>query len=118
MKAKVGVELWIDFAHSLRGHRKCEPKHGHTARVVIEVEGELKGGDALEGHMVMDFDDLKRISKEAVAELDHRDLDEVFEFPTIENVAKRIFEKLCEMGVGVCRVTVYEGEGKWCTIER
>jgi 6-pyruvoyltetrahydropterin/6-carboxytetrahydropterin synthase len=115
MKLRIGMEFQIDYAHSLRGHKKCEPKHGHTSKVLIEIEGEVKGGRLYEENVVMDFDEMRSICKRVLDELDHRDLNEIFEFPTAENVSKWIYEKLKEK-LPVCKVTVFEGEGKWCTV--
>ena len=39
MKTRLGVEFEIDFAHTLRGHPKCGKPHGHTSRIIVEVEG-------------------------------------------------------------------------------
>lgn len=119
MKFKVGMEFWIDYAHSIEGHEKCEAKHGHTARVVIEVEGNVKGGQLYRDNVVMDFDELRRICRKVLDELDHRDLNQIFDFPTTENIARYIFEKLKKrLPAELARVTVYEGEGKWATVER
>jgi len=117
MKAKIGVELTIDFAHSLKMHDRCEPKHGHTAKVIVEIEGEVRGGKTFEDNVVMDFDKLRAICERILKELDHRDLDDVFSFPTAENIAKWIFDKLKDR-VPLRSITVFEGEGKWCTVLR
>ena len=53
MKTKLGVEFEIDFAHTLRGHPKCGKPHGHTSRVIIEVEGAVKKGEKLEDNMII-----------------------------------------------------------------
>ena len=46
MKTKLGMDFEIDFAHTLRGHPKCGKPHGHTSRIIVEVEGDLKQGDS------------------------------------------------------------------------
>mgnify|MGYP001348518583 CR=1 FL=1 len=44
MKTRLGVSFEIDFAHTLRGHPKCGKPHGHTSRIIVEVQGDVKGG--------------------------------------------------------------------------
>lgn len=116
-KAFIGIELSIDYAHSLKRRDKCESKHGHTAKVIVEIEGKVVKGDTFEGNVVMDFEDLKAVCRSVLDELDHRDLNELFEFPTTENIAKWIFDRL-KSKLPLRAVTVYEGEGKWATVRR
>ncbi|MCP8310139.1 MAG: 6-carboxytetrahydropterin synthase [Candidatus Methylarchaceae archaeon HK01M] len=114
---KLGMEFWIDYAHSLKDHSKCEPMHGHTAKILIEIEGELKSGKTYQENMIMDFEDMKVICKEILEKLDHRNLNELFEFSTSENITKWIFDELSKR-LPVCKVSFYEGKGKWCKIEK
>jgi len=116
-RMRLGMEFWIDYAHSLKGHSKCEPIHGHTAKILVEIEGELKGGITYQENMIMDFDDMKVICKEILEKLNHKNLNELFEFPTSENITIWIFEELSKR-LPVCKVKFYEGKGKWCTIEK
>ena len=39
MKTRLGCSFEIDFAHTLRGHPKCGKPHGHTSRIIVEVQG-------------------------------------------------------------------------------
>lgn len=56
----------FDAAHQLPTHEgKCRNLHGHTYRVVIEVDGELSTSGPSTG-MVIDFGDLKDIWKEQI----------------------------------------------------
>lgn len=114
---KIGYQFWLDYGHSLKGHPKCGRKHGHTAKILIEIEGTIKGGPTYRDHMLMDFDDMKKTCKSVLDQLDHNDLDAKFEFPSSENIAQWIFHELAKQ-LPVSRVTFYEGNGKWCTIER
>ena len=45
----LGVSETFDSAHFLPNHPKCGRIHGHTYKVEIEVEGELKKIKALIG---------------------------------------------------------------------
>lgn len=116
-KTRVGVEFWVDYAHSLMGHAKCSVRHGHTGQVIVEVEGEVKGGKSFEENVVMDFGELKRICEETLRQIDHKDLDEVFEYPTTENITHWLFNQLSKK-LPVVRITFFEGKGKWCTVEK
>ena len=44
MKTRLGCSFEIDFAHTLRGHPKCGKPHGHTSRIIVEVQGDVKKG--------------------------------------------------------------------------
>ena len=116
----------IDFCY---GHRLlnydgvCKHPHGHNA--VAEVEVRTESLD--DRHMVCDFSDIKRKIKGWIdRELDHkmilhrddpliaplRELGEpVFvsdENPTVEHIARLIFDQTRDHGFPVVRVTVWE----------
>jgi len=56
-------ERAFDAAHFLPGHKgKCRHLHGHTWRVIIQIDAQPRGD------MIVDFNDLKAI----VDEFDHR----------------------------------------------
>jgi 6-pyruvoyltetrahydropterin/6-carboxytetrahydropterin synthase len=66
----------------------CEEQHGHNWIVTVYCKSETltKNG------MVVDFGEIKRIVH---SKLDHRDLNEVFEFnPTAENMAKWVVDSV------------------------
>ncbi len=65
-----GKELGFRFSacHVIPGHPKCGRLHGHTYHVTIEIEGERRDPDGF----VVDFDEVKRIVREILEELDHR----------------------------------------------
>ncbi len=116
MKTKLGLEFYIDYSHMLHGHPTCGQRHGHTARILVEVSGDVKGGQGYQENMVMDFQELKERCRTVLKILDHKDLNETFSFPTSENIASWIFAELKKQ-VAVSNVTFFEGNGKWCTVE-
>ena len=67
--------------------------------------------------MVIEFDQMKKTCWETISELDHRDLNELFDFPTSENIAAWIFEKLKEK-VPVSSIKFFEGTNKYCEITK
>ncbi|HJZ78181.1 MAG TPA: 6-carboxytetrahydropterin synthase [Vicinamibacterales bacterium] len=116
----------IDFCY---GHRLldydgiCKHPHGHNAVAEIEV----RTGTLDSRNMVCDFSDIKRLVKGWVDhELDHKMLlrhddplvaalkelgEPVFLLdsnPTVERIARLIFDKAAEQGLPVVRVTVWE----------
>jgi 6-pyruvoyltetrahydropterin/6-carboxytetrahydropterin synthase len=114
---KLGMEFSIDYSHRLEGHPTCGRDHGHTAKVIVEVRGRLGEGQGYRAHMLLDYSELKEKVRQVLARLDHRNLNELFEYPTSENICRWIFEELSK-SLDVVRVTFYEGYGKWCTVEK
>jgi 6-pyruvoyltetrahydropterin/6-carboxytetrahydropterin synthase len=123
----------IDFCY---GHRLldynglCKHPHGHNA--VAEIEVRTEALDAR--NMVMDFGDIKRLVKDWIdRELDHRMIlrhddplvkplqalgEPVYVLdtnPTVERIARLVFDISREQGVPVVRVTVWETPTSWAT---
>jgi len=109
------VETHFSSAHQLRGYKgACERLHGHNWKVQVYVLAErLNDID-----IAMDFHDLKRITEEVLAPLDHGFLNDIFPFteknPSSENIAKWIYDslkkKLDDGDVNLSAVTVWESE--------
>lgn len=116
----------IEFCY---GHRLldydgiCKHPHGHNA--VAEIEVRTGGLDNRE--MVVDFSDIKRVVKGWIdRELDHKMIlrhddplvkplqalnEPIFLLdsnPTVERIARLIFDKTRELGIPVVRVQVWE----------
>ena len=116
MKTKLGMEFYIDYSHMLLGHPTCGQRHGHTARILVEITGDVKAGDAYQENMIMDFQEMKDRCKSVLTMLDHKDLNDRFSFPTSENIASWVFAELKKQ-LPVSNLTFFEGNGKWCTVE-
>lgn len=74
--SKIRISKQFDFeaAHALEGyHGKCKDIHGHSYHLRITVLGKVSlDAPDVEGSMVMDFSDLKKIVKsEVVDQFDH-----------------------------------------------
>jgi 6-pyruvoyltetrahydropterin/6-carboxytetrahydropterin synthase len=67
--------------------------------------------------MVIEFDQMKKTCWETISELDHRDLNELFDFPTSENISAWIFEKLKDK-IPVSSIKFFEGTNKYCEITK
>lgn len=96
----------------------CKRNHGHNWIITVEVCSPYVD----ESGMVIDF---KRIKTLIHDKLDHRNLNEVFDFnPTAENIAWWVKEQVTgelsrENNVSCCsKVTVQESEGNIATWER
>jgi 6-pyruvoyltetrahydropterin/6-carboxytetrahydropterin synthase len=108
---KLGVIEYIDAAHYLPGHETCGRMHGHTYRVELVVEGEKRGAG-----MVVDFYDLKSALRKALSEYDHRCLNDVLEYPSVENICESVYLKLQGEITLPFKLRMWEGKGKWCEI--
>ena len=123
----------IEFCY---GHRLldydgvCKHPHGHNASVEIDVRT-----DSLDTrNMVVDFSDIKRLVKAWIdRELDHRMIlrhddplvkslqalgEPVYLLdsnPTVERIARLVFDVSREQGLPVARVTVWETPSSWAT---
>ena len=125
MKLEVYREVQFSSAHRLRNyHGKCENLHGHNWRVRLFVtRPELD-----ETGFVMDFKVLDAVLKEIMELLDHKDLNSLKEFetvnPTAENIALLVFrlaeEKISAIDsiVKVSKVCVWESDKSCAIVER
>ena len=110
-KMKLGIIEYIDSAHYLPDHETCGIMHGHTYKVEIIIEGEKK-----ESGMVIDFYDLKVTIKDVLKEYDHKMLNDILPFPSVENLCEDIHAKLSARLEFPLSVRMWEGHGKWCEI--
>jgi 6-pyruvoyltetrahydropterin/6-carboxytetrahydropterin synthase len=89
------IESSFSSAHNLREYDgACERLHGHNWRVELHIEADKLDDRGL----VLDFKEMKRETNKVVEGLDHRYLNEIKPFdtlnPSAENLAKYIFDKL------------------------
>ena len=111
------LKIVTDFsaAHRLENfYGKCESLHGHNWKVEVFLRGDRLDDAGL----VRDFGVVKAKTREVLAELDHKFLNELPAFrqqnPSSENLARYLFERLGtalnDGGVKVCRVSVWESD--------
>lgn len=104
---RLGITDHVDCAHYLPGHVKCGQLHGHTYTVEVVIEGENKGG------MLVDFADLKAQARAVFAQYDHRNWNDVLDYPSVENICALLHAKLKERIAFPFTIKVFEGHGKW-----
>ncbi len=109
------VESRFAAAHQLRGYKgKCENLHGHNWRVTVAVTAERLNDQGL----AIDFSDVKKALRDALDQLEHTFLNDIFPFtqinPSSENVAKWIYDhvgkKINNGNLEVSSITVWESE--------
>ncbi len=116
------IEDSFSSAHQLRGYKgKCENIHGHNWKVVLSI----KGTELDDIGLLIDFHDLKRILNTVLNHLDHKNINEIQPFdsinPSSENIAKyistQINDQLASTGkpISVESVTVWESDQSRCT---
>jgi 6-pyruvoyltetrahydropterin/6-carboxytetrahydropterin synthase len=106
---EVTVEAGFSSGHYLRNyHGKCENPHGHNYRVLVT----LAGTELDEAGLLLDFKLLKTLLRPIVEYLDHRMINELEPFttlnPSAENLARYFYDEtarhLLEMTAGRVRV--------------
>ena len=107
-------------AHNLLNFKgKCEALHGHNWKIEVTV----RGAEVDEAGMLMDFAELKRMTAQALAELDHAYLNELPAFkgqsPSSERIARRVYDRVSQdlspRGLQVVRVSAWESESSRAT---
>lgn len=101
----VTKEFTFDSAHYLPNYKgKCEKLHGHTYKLHVTVEGDIK-----ENGLVYDYVELKEIVKEKILEkCDHVLLNDFIQNPSAELIAKWIWDELSGALHNNKGVTLYE----------
>jgi len=114
---EVYVKTHFSAAHSLRGYAgDCARVHGHNWMVEVFV----RSAELVELGIGIDFRDVRTAVEEVLAELDHRDLNDLPLFteqnPTSENIARFIYKELSRRlntgKIQVSRVKVSETPGE------
>ena len=109
------IEAQFSAAHQLRGYKgQCENLHGHNWRVQVTVSSDKLNDIGI----AIDFHDLKKLTGEALQNLDHSFLNDVFPFteinPSSENIAKWLYDsikkRISDNDVSISSVTVWESD--------
>ena len=117
---EVTIKKSFSAAHLLKEiGGKCEELHGHNFLVEVSVVSESLNSEGL----LIDFRVVKRWTDEVLEQLDHKYLNEIEYFksvnPSSEQLARflydRISEKALQAKVTLSRVTVWESENSCVT---
>jgi 6-pyruvoyltetrahydropterin/6-carboxytetrahydropterin synthase len=114
---EVSVDETFAAAHNLRNyHGKCEDLHGHNYKVRVVLAGKELDATGL----LYDFVHLKKVIQGVIQSLDHKYLNELAPFdtlnPSAENLARHIYDQSSKHlqqtanGVGIASITVWETE--------
>ena len=118
---RLNVLSEFSAAHALRAYQgKCENLHGHNYKVEMCVEGARL---VEQTEFVMDFSLLKKMLKEELDWLDHKNINDLEPFtrinPTSENIAcflyQRMKARLDACPVALRSITVWETDKQSAT---
>lgn len=112
---EISVEETFAAAHNLRGYKgKCEDLHGHNYKVRVTLAGKELDATGL----LYDFVHVKQAIQSVIRVLDHKYLNELPPFDTVnpsaENIARYIYDETAKQmqqstnGAGVASITVWE----------
>ena len=102
-------------AHQIRGiEGGCERLHGHNWKVEVFVSGDKLD----ENGLLIDFRDIKDKTEALMDELDHRFLNELEPFTTLnpssENISRHVYEALSRQlntdTIRISKITVWESD--------
>jgi len=117
---EISADYSFAAGHALRGYKgKCENVHGHNYRIQVIVAGEKLDSTGL----LMDFVDLRGAIKGVAERLDHRFLNDLAPFDTLNPSAENLAQYFCEQlqgpivanGLRVSQVTVWETDATSAT---
>jgi 6-pyruvoyltetrahydropterin/6-carboxytetrahydropterin synthase len=113
---EVTVQDTFAAGHYLRNYKgKCENPHGHNYRVRVTLQGK----ELDKAGLLLDFKDLKSVMKNTVDYLDHKMINDIEPFTTVnpsaENLAKYFYDQtnqnlksVTDGRVNVKQVTIWE----------
>lgn len=108
MSFRISKEFHFSASHQLFGlppEHQCARLHGHNYVIIVE----LKSDSLNEVGFVQDYGELKPIKDYIDKELDHRHLNNIFDFnPTAELMAQFLFKKFKAIFPSLVAVTVKE----------
>ncbi len=112
----------FEAGHILTHHDgKCSQPHGHSYQLTIHVQSAQLISKGPKCNMVLDFYDISKIVKPLIENyLDHKWLNDSLhtDSPTVEFIAKWIFDYLDPLLPGLQAVSLYETTSSKVTYKR
>lgn len=117
----VGKTFHFDASHYLPNYNgKCRNLHGHTWTMDIEIEGLIDEDTGI----VIDFVRLREMVDSLLGKLDHRNLNDLLDNPTCENLVNWVWSTLSFLrelnypnGPRLYSIKIQEGAGGWAKRE-
>ena len=92
--------------------------HGHSYRLEVAVRGPIRSRGPARG-MIEDFDRIERIVDERVlAVLDHHNLNDSIDNPTVENIVLWIWKRLARDLRGLDELVLWETQSACAILRR
>ena len=109
---KISKQFEFSAAHQLSGlpdDHPCARLHGHNYIVVVELES----ASLNEVGFVRDYGELSAVKEYLDKTHDHRNLNDLYDQPTAENIAKRLFHVFHRAFPELVAVRVSETPKTW-----
>jgi 6-pyruvoyltetrahydropterin/6-carboxytetrahydropterin synthase len=109
----------FESAHVLPFHPgKCARMHGHSYVLEVAVRGPVLSDGPARG-MIQDFDDIRRIVREAIVDrLDHQTLNDFIENPTAEQIVLWVWRQLDPLLAGLDELVLWETPDSCAVLKR
>ena len=109
---RICKQFSFEAAHSLPdlhdGH-KCRSIHGHSYKIEITLKSELLNNTG----MIRDFGELFDLKQYLNQKFDHQILNDIVEQPTVENIARHLFDWCIGRYPETESIRVSETETSW-----
>jgi 6-pyruvoyltetrahydropterin/6-carboxytetrahydropterin synthase len=98
-------------AHYLPGHPKCGNIHGHN--YILEVGFMTKSGEPL----FLDFGEIDIRLRPIISSLDHRLLNDIIKYPSVENIAEYLYKEIYSVRLPIRVIKLWEDSRGYCILE-
>lgn len=109
---RICKQFSFEAAHSLPnlhdGH-KCRQLHGHSYKVKVVLKSEMLNQIG----MIRDFGEFLELKQYLGQKFDHQILNNIIEQPTVENIARHLFDWCLGRYPEIESVRVYETATSW-----
>lgn len=109
VRMKAGIREHMNCAHAALVNGQRPPLHGHTYKVDVSVEGDVRDG------IVFDFCELRKIVKDALSKYDKKNLNDLMENSTCENLVLALYADIRGKLPKELKLSlkVWQGQSSW-----